>query len=158
MLTALRNQLSLPSIPLGSTRRVPSGDARILLAQEYLVASPACPQFFQIWDSVYTSSSSHPPATSTRLLVPLLSLLANILDLLSSQYLYHQHGHAILKGLLAPVYSKRLSIYISGGGSSTTDLILVSMKLWVAMAEFAGGREKQKVIEAFGWDNKVGVI
>ncbi|KAF4602702.1 hypothetical protein EYR40_005919 [Pleurotus pulmonarius] len=155
VLTALRNQLSLPSVPLGSTQRVPSDDARILLAQEYLVASPACPQFFQIWDSVYTSSSSHPPATATRLLVPLLSLLANLLDLLSSQYLYHQHGHAILKGLLAPVYSKRLSIYISGGGSSTTDLILVSMKLWVAMAEFAGGREKQKVIEAFGWDNKV---
>ncbi|KAF7433677.1 hypothetical protein PC9H_005640 [Pleurotus ostreatus] len=155
VLTALRNQLSLPSIPLGSTQRVPADDVRILLAQEYLVASPACPQFFQIWDSVYTSSSSHPPATSTRLLVPLLSLLANLLDLLSSQYLYHQYGHAILKALLAPVYSKRLSIYISGGGSSTTDLILVSMKLWVAMAEFAGGREKQKVIEAFGWDNKV---
>jgi nucleolar pre-ribosomal-associated protein 1 len=39
--------------------------------------------------------------------------------------------------------------------SAQTELVLVALKLWNAMADYAGGIEKRRVFEEFAWGNKV---
>ncbi|KAL0948883.1 hypothetical protein HGRIS_008999 [Hohenbuehelia grisea] len=161
-LTSLRNHFSLPSHSIAAKPSIRPQDERLILAQAYLSSFPGATHVFEVWDALYSSASSSNslPPHSTKTLVAVVSLLAVLLNLLSTHYTSHAHGHAIIKTLLQPTYAKALSIYVAGAqGSkdrgSNNDLVLVTMKLWVAMAEFAGGKETQKVVEAFGWDLKV---
>ena len=81
-----------------------------------------------------------------------VSLLACLLNLLSIHYPDQSCGLAILKTLLLPQRYQKLNTHLHG---SHSDSILVAMKLYTAMANFAGGREKKAVMEVFSWDKRV---
>jgi nucleolar pre-ribosomal-associated protein 1 len=80
-----------------------------------------------------------------------LSILANMLNLLSS----HPDGHGpavpLIKALFAPHLQRRFRGYLDG---SQNDLILSTLKLFKALANFAGGREQKQVLENFPWTIK----
>jgi nucleolar pre-ribosomal-associated protein 1 len=59
----------------------------------------------------------------------------------------------VLRALLAPQSSRKLNAHLN---SAQTDLVLVALKLWNAMSDYASGAEKKNVYEAFQWGNKVG--
>lgn len=81
-----------------------------------------------------------------------ISLLACLLNLLSIHYPDQRHGLAILKMLLLPQWYQKLNTHLHGSHSES---ILVTLKLYTAMSNFAGGRERKVVMEVFSWDNKV---
>ena len=81
-----------------------------------------------------------------------ISLLAYLLNLLSIHYPDQRYGLVILKTLLLPQWYQKLNTYLHGSHSES---ILVTMKLYTAMSNFAGGRERKAVMEVFTWDNKV---
>lgn len=54
--------------------------------------------------------------------------------------------------LLAPQYVHRLNSYLGG---SYAELALVALKLYNALSNFAGGRERKSIFEVFAWDIKV---
>ena len=81
-----------------------------------------------------------------------ISLTSCLLTLLSIHYPDQHHGLAILKNLFLPQWYQKLNTNLHGTHSES---ILVTMKLYVAMSSFAGGRERKIVMEVFAWDNKV---
>lgn len=81
-----------------------------------------------------------------------MSLLACLLNLLSIHHPDQRHGLMILKTLLLPRWYQKLNTHLHGSHSES---ILVAMKLYTAMSNFEGGRERKAVMEAFAWDNKV---
>ena len=81
-----------------------------------------------------------------------ISLISCLLNLLSIHYPDQSYGVAILKTLFLPQWYQRLNTHLHGNRSES---ILVSMKLYTAMSNFAGGRERKVVMEVFAWDNKV---
>lgn len=83
-----------------------------------------------------------------------VSLLATLLNLLSTHFIYHSPGYAILKTLLSPTWVRRLN---TGVGAGQNDLVLATMKLWSAMSEFGGGRERATIVKSFNWSFKVRV-
>lgn len=81
-------------------------------------------------------------------------MFSSLLSLLSAQYIYHSIGLPVLKALLATPSTRRLNAHLN---SAQTDLVLVALKLWNAMAEYGVGMEKRRVFEEFAWGNKVGL-
>ena len=81
-----------------------------------------------------------------------ISLMSCILNLLSIHYPDQPYGLAILKALFLPQWYQKLNGHLHGSHSES---ILVTMKLYMAMSNFAGGRERKMVMEVFPWDNKV---
>jgi len=81
-----------------------------------------------------------------------ISLMSCLLNLLSIHYPDQHHGLAILKILFLPQWYQKLNAHLHG---SHSELILVTMKLYTAMSNFAGGRERKVVMETFSWDNRV---
>ena len=81
-----------------------------------------------------------------------ISLMSCLLSLLSTHYPDQPYGLAILKTLFSPQWYQRLNTHLHG---SRSESILVTMKLYTAMSNFAGGRERKVVVEVFPWDNKV---
>jgi len=81
-----------------------------------------------------------------------VSLISCLLNLLSIHYPDQHYGLAILKTLFLPQWYQKLNAYLHG---SHSELILVTMKLYTAMSNFAGGRERKVVMEIFVWDKKV---
>ena len=81
-----------------------------------------------------------------------ISLMSCLLTLLSIHYPDQPYGLAILKALFLPQWYQKLNTNLHG---SHSELILVTMKLYVAMSNFTGGRERKVVMEVFAWDNKV---
>ena len=81
-------------------------------------------------------------------------MFSALLTLLSAQYIYHPLGLPVLKALLATPSTRRLNAHLN---SAQTDLVLVALKLWNAMAEYAAGTEKRRVFEEFAWGNKVSI-
>jgi len=81
-----------------------------------------------------------------------ISLMSCLLNLLSAHYPDQPYGLAILKTLFLPQWYQRLNTHLHGSHSES---ILVTMKLYTAMSNFAGGRERKVVMEVFTWDNKV---
>jgi len=81
-----------------------------------------------------------------------ISLTSCLLNLLSIHYPDQPYGLAILKTLFLPQWYQRLNTHLHGSHSES---ILVTMKLYTAMSNFAGGRERKAVMEVFAWDNKV---
>ncbi|EIW81785.1 hypothetical protein CONPUDRAFT_143472 [Coniophora puteana RWD-64-598 SS2] len=119
-------------------------DTRALLAHSWAESSPGLPVLFDVWDR------SHPHAHGS--LAPLLFLLASLLAILSP----HPSGVTLLKTILTTSaqqhqYAERLAGYL---GSSANDVVMGSLKLWLAMSEFGGGRERKRVWEVFPWEMK----
>ena len=83
-----------------------------------------------------------------------LSLLSSVLTLLSSHYTFHALGQPIVKALLTPTSMRRLNSYIGG---SNNELIIVTLKVFIVVSSFAGGRERNSVLEGFAWEIKVRV-
>ena len=81
-----------------------------------------------------------------------LGVFSSLLTLLSAQYVYHPLGLPVLRALLASPSSRKLNAHLN---SAQTDLVLVALKLWNSMADYAGGVEKRRVFEEFAWGNKV---
>ena len=81
-----------------------------------------------------------------------ISLISCLLNLFSIHYPDQHYGLVILKTLFLPQWYQKLNTYLHGSHSET---ILVTMKLYTAMSNFAGGRERKMVMEIFSWDNKV---
>jgi len=57
-----------------------------------------------------------------------------------------------MKTLLTPSRLRILNSYIGG---SNNELVIVVLKLYNVMSNFAGGRDKKAVLEGFGWEIKV---
>jgi nucleolar pre-ribosomal-associated protein 1 len=81
-----------------------------------------------------------------------ISLISCLLNLFSIHYPDQSYGLAILKTLFLPQWHHKLNTLLHG---SHPESILVTMKLYTAMSNFAGGRERKAVMEVFAWDNKV---
>ena len=86
------------------------------------------------------------------LLAAIVGVLATLLTLLSSHYTYHAHAQPILRALLSQQWAHHLNLYLSG---QHTELILVTLKLYNSMSNFAGGRERKAVLDVFAWETKV---
>lgn len=82
----------------------------------------------------------------------IISVVSCLLNLLSVHYPDQPSGLTILKTLFLPQWYQKLNTHLHG---SHSELILVTMKLYTAMSNFAGGRERKVVVEVFAWDNKV---
>ncbi|KAH7927036.1 hypothetical protein BV22DRAFT_1103957 [Leucogyrophana mollusca] len=135
-LIALRNQLTLRHGEIVSPQ-----DGRLSLIKQWMDMSPGAHDIFETWE--------HMSQTST-LALP-ISLLSNMLTLLSSHFPYHSYGIPIIKTLLLPQWMRRLNSYIGG---SHNELILVTLKLFNAMSAFGGGRERKSVMDTFHWESK----
>lgn len=81
-----------------------------------------------------------------------VSVLACLLTLLSSHFIYQDLGQPIIKSLLSSYWLRKLELYLGG---SHTDLTLVTVKLLNAISNYSGGREQKALLEAFMWDVKV---
>ncbi|KAF8959548.1 ribosome 60S biogenesis N-terminal-domain-containing protein [Flammula alnicola] len=138
-LTALRNQLTLKA----QEPSVLPQDERLNLAKQWMQSSPGAHDLFSVWDNANPRSSS--------LISLVLSVLSSILSLLSSHYTDHALGQPIMKVLVTPSRLRQLNSYIGG---SHNELIIVTLKLFNVMSNFAGGRDRKIVLEGFGWEIK----
>lgn len=82
----------------------------------------------------------------------MLSILSSILTLVSAHYNDHSLGRLIMKTMLTPVKFRYLNSYVSG---SRNELIILAFKLYNVMSNFAGGGDKNSVLENFAWETKV---
>jgi len=80
-----------------------------------------------------------------------LAILSNTLTLLSSHPDGHSSAAPLITALFAPQLQRRFRSYLDG---SQNDLILGSLKLYTALANFAGGSEQKQVLENFPWTIK----
>ncbi|CDO76370.1 hypothetical protein BN946_scf185011.g34 [Trametes cinnabarina] len=138
-LTALRNQLTV----WPSEGPIAVNDARLVLAKEWLEADPGAQELFAIWESANARQLS--------LLSAVVGVLAAVLNLLSSHYTYHAFAQPLFRTLLSQQWTHNLNLYLSGQHS---ELILVTLKLYNSMSNFAGGRERRSILEAFAWEMK----
>ncbi|KAL7281927.1 hypothetical protein ACG7TL_003394 [Trametes sanguinea] len=138
-LNALRNQLTVRP----SEGPIAVNDARLVLAKEWLEVDPGAQELFAIWEATNARQMS--------LLSAVVGVLAAVLNLLSSHYTYHIHAQPIIRALLSQQWIHNLNLYLSG---QHTELILVTLKLYNSMSDFAGGRERKSVLDAFAWEMK----
>ncbi|KAI0052681.1 hypothetical protein FA95DRAFT_1483272 [Auriscalpium vulgare] len=137
-LLALRNQFNLKP---GET--VTPQDERLLLARSWLRFSPGAREIFGIWGGV-NQRQAHTLALIT-------SLLAALLNLLSSHHPDHSLGMPVHRTLLTAQWMQHLNTYIAG---SHNDLLISTLKLLNAMSNFAGGSERRFVLDSFAWETK----
>ena len=76
-----------------------------------------------------------------------------LLTLVTSHYIYHTFGQPLVQTLLSETNVRRLNGYLNG---AQTELLLVVLKLWNILSDFASGAHKKTVFEVFHWANKVG--
>ncbi|KAI0352520.1 hypothetical protein OH77DRAFT_1523331 [Trametes cingulata] len=138
-LNALRNQFTVKT----SEGTVAVNDERLVLAKEWLEVDPGAQVLFGIWESANSRQLS--------LLSAVVGAVAALLNLLSTHYTYHTYAQPILRTLLSQQWTHHLNLYLSG---QHTELILVTLKLFNSMSNFAGGRERKAVLEAFAWEMK----
>ncbi|OBZ71823.1 Uncharacterized protein C14G10.02 [Grifola frondosa] len=138
-LTALRNQLTVKYGDLS----IPANDERLLLIKSWLDLSPGAQDIFSIWEEASSRQMS--------LLAVIVATLSSTLTLLSSHYTYHAYAQPIMRTLLTAQWAHRLNSYLAG---THTELLLVTLKLFNSMSEFAGGRERKSVLEVFAWETK----
>ena len=86
------------------------------------------------------------------LLAVIVGVLSALLSLLSSHYTYHSYALPILRTLLSPQWTHHLNLYVSG---QHTELVLVTLKLFNTLSNFAGGKARKAVLDAFAWEMKV---
>ncbi|KIY45257.1 hypothetical protein FISHEDRAFT_49590 [Fistulina hepatica ATCC 64428] len=150
-LTALRNHLSIRP----SEDSISPQDKRLLLVQHYLQSySAGAQELFDTWvhSSIFCCHGSQ-NARQHNSQVPTLvmSILASMLSLLTSHHVFHSLGYPILKTLLQPPWTRKLNFALSGSANET---ILVCLKLYNAMSDFGGGKERGAVLEVFPWEGK----
>ncbi|KAI5834791.1 hypothetical protein K523DRAFT_368872 [Schizophyllum commune Tattone D] len=138
-LAALRNQLTIKP----TEEKISTQDARLALVDEFLQLSPGAQDVLQLWE---TSNPRQPQLTAL-----CCSVLACMLTLLSTHLPYHAAGMQIVRNLLQDQWSRRLFVALSG---SSNDLILATLKLLNALANFASGRERKAVVELLPWEGK----
>jgi len=92
------------------------------------------------------------PKRQSALIALAISTLSSILVLLSFHYTDHALGQPITKAILAPARLRRLNSYIGGANK---ELIIMTLKLYNVLSNFAGGREKKSIMEGFAWELKV---
>ncbi|KAI0368460.1 hypothetical protein BV20DRAFT_969281 [Pilatotrama ljubarskyi] len=138
-LNALRNQFTVKS----SETNVAVNDERLVLAKEWLEIDPGAQGLFAIWEAATSRQLS--------LLSAVVGAVAALLNLLSTHYTYHAYAQPLLRTLLSQQWTHHLNLYLSG---QHTELILVTLKLFNSMSNFAGGRERKAVLEAFAWEMK----
>ncbi|CAA7269153.1 unnamed protein product [Cyclocybe aegerita] len=134
VLTSLRNQLALKP----HETSVPPQDERLVLAKQW---TEGLQDLFVVWENAGPAS----------LISLVLSCLSSILSLLSSHYTDHSLGQPIMKTLLNPAKLRQLNSFIGG---SNNELIIVTLKLYNVMSDFASGRDRKAVLEGFGWEIK----
>ncbi|KAJ7863151.1 ribosome 60S biogenesis N-terminal-domain-containing protein [Mycena olivaceomarginata] len=117
-------------------------DARLVLAQKWLDASPGAHDLFTIWEK----SNARQPASIT----PIISLLSSLLTLLFP--LHVSCGWTPDTANTAHTSVDEEAQLVSRG--SHTELLLVTLKLFNSMAAFGGGRERKSVLESFAWETK----
>ena len=87
--------------------------------------------------------------------LPILSLvvalLANILNLLSLHADMHASAAPVITTLLSPLLQRRLHGYLIG---TQHELIVSTLKLYNALANFGNGKEQKAVLENFNWGHK----
>lgn len=66
--------------------------------------------------------------------------------------MYHQLADPIIRQIHDQHYMHRLNANL---GASQHELILVTLKLFNALLNFADGREKRAVMDGFAWGMKV---
>ncbi|KJA21610.1 hypothetical protein HYPSUDRAFT_87850 [Hypholoma sublateritium FD-334 SS-4] len=138
-LATLRNQLTIKSLD----ETIAPADARLDLVKQWMQSSPGAHDLFSVWDSATLRQSS--------LIALILSVLSSVLTLLSAHYTDHVLGQPVMKALLVPSRFRQLNSYIGG---SHNDLIIMTLKLYNVMSNFAGGHDRKAVLEGFGWEIK----
>lgn len=140
---------------------IPANDPRVVFVKEWVESSPGLTELFGLLDKgvkvcCYVVSYAHLADTyallqpSTTVLA--LAIIGHQLNLLSAHFIYHTLGQPIVKKLLSHMWLRRLESYLSG---SHTDLTLSTLKLLLAMSNFAGSKEQKTFLDAFTWDAKV---
>ena len=84
----------------------------------------------------------------------IISVVSSVLTLLSAHYTDHALGQPVMKTILVPTRLRQLNSYLGG---SNNELIIVVMKLYNVISNFAGGNDRKAVLEGFGWEIKVRV-
>ncbi|KAF8519438.1 ribosome 60S biogenesis N-terminal-domain-containing protein [Gautieria morchelliformis] len=138
-LTTLRNQLT---VRFEEDALLPQ-DERLLLAQSWLQRSPGARDIFSIIRSA--------PKPSPQVSSLCIAVLSALLNLLSTHFIYHNLGEAIIKTLLSSSQIRQLNANLA---DTSSDLILSTLKLFNAMSNFAGGVEKRSVMDEFAWGQK----
>ncbi|TBU65164.1 ribosome 60S biogenesis N-terminal-domain-containing protein [Dichomitus squalens] len=138
-LTALRNQLTVKP----NEGPIQVNDERLLLAKSWLEEDPGAQELLTAWEGANTRQMS--------LLSVIVGVLSALLNLLSPHYTYHVHAQPLLRALLSQQWIHNLNTYLSG---QHTELVLVTLKLFNSMSNFAGGRERKLVLDAFAWEMK----
>ncbi|OCH95273.1 hypothetical protein OBBRIDRAFT_767994 [Obba rivulosa] len=138
---ALRNQLTVKH----DESSISAGDERLQFLRAWLGAASGAgaQEIFNIWDSANPRQLS--------LLSLTVAVLSAIISLLSFHYTDHPLALPVIKTLLSPKCAHKLNSYLGG---SHTELILVTLKLFNSISNFAGGRERKAVLEAFAWETK----
>ncbi|PIL36537.1 hypothetical protein GSI_00226 [Ganoderma sinense ZZ0214-1] len=138
-LAAFRNQLTIHP----NDGPVQANDERLLLAKAWLDEDPGAHDLFAAWQD---ANPRQIPLFSA-----ILGLLSALLSLLSSHYTYHPYAQPVLRTLLSQQYTHNLNTYLSG---QHADLVLVSLKLFNSISNFAAGRERKLVLDTFPWEIK----
>ncbi|KAF9040788.1 ribosome 60S biogenesis N-terminal-domain-containing protein [Panaeolus papilionaceus] len=138
-LSSLRNQLTVHT----QEDVISPQDSRLELAKQWMSSSLGAQELFDAWDN------ANPRQSTSQTLV--LAILSALLTLLSAHYSDYALGQPIIKTLLSPTRLRQLNSYIGG---TNNELILVTLKLYNVISNFAGGRERKAVLEGFAWEIK----
>ncbi|KAF9480206.1 hypothetical protein BDN70DRAFT_833085 [Pholiota conissans] len=138
-LTTLRNQLSIKP----TEEQIPPQDERLELVKQWMQSSPGAHDLFLVWDNATMRQSS--------VVALIVSVLSSVLTLLSAHYTDHALGQPVMKTILVPTRLRQLNSYLGG---SNNELIIVVMKLYNVISNFAGGHDRKAVLEGFGWEIK----
>ncbi|KAF5371676.1 hypothetical protein D9758_003519 [Tetrapyrgos nigripes] len=138
-LTTIRNQFTLKQSELP----ISPSDGRLMMTQQWMGRAPGASDIFKLWEKADPKQNA--------LISLLVSVLSSILSLLSCNYTYHALGTPIIKTLLTPQWIRKFNSYVGGPHA---DLLLSTLKLWNSIANFASGRERKNVLEAFPWEMK----
>ncbi|EMD38681.1 hypothetical protein CERSUDRAFT_94218 [Gelatoporia subvermispora B] len=140
-LKALRNQLTVKHGELS----ISPGDERLQFLRAWLESpqGAGAQELLNIWDSANSRQLS--------LLSLIVAVLSAIISLLSFHYTDYSLAVPLIRTLLSSNCTHKLNSYL---GSSHTELILVTLKLFNSLSDYAGGRERKAVLEAFAWDTK----
>jgi nucleolar pre-ribosomal-associated protein 1 len=168
-LLRLRNYLTI-----SSNESVGPQDPRLLLAKDWMDTDPSAESLFKIWNkldkvnpcvlllSIFTTNYYDIQRHNASLSM-LLNTFCALLSLLSTHHTYHADGLQIVHRLISRsrssdghAYLDRLIGYVTGANTQP-NLILAILKLWNVMMDFAGGKERRTVMEAFPWDGKVDI-
>ncbi|EJD42488.1 hypothetical protein AURDEDRAFT_186058 [Auricularia subglabra TFB-10046 SS5] len=137
-LVALRNLFSLRH-----DETIAPQDQRLLLAKAWLDAQPGASDVFDVWEAAIRQHAAIQPLA--------MGLLAALLNLLATHFVYHAAGWTIIKTLLSATWLRRLN---GGVTAAQNDHVLATLKLLNAISDFGSGRERPTLLKTFNWGQK----